>query len=195
MSSDEKSAQSSVHDGASYDEVFGSGDESEDFLRSSKRETSTQSPDEDESYTGESEEVVNEGEDEVEEGERESESDGDEDESDEESYEGALGGPGDNRPFILPEDWAVNKFLPMMSSRIFKELRPRYQIPDHILIRLLKENERCYSGRTADVGMNDAMFAAGLRLPLMALHRQLADFFGSIRQPDCPERLENLYWC
>ena len=104
MSSDEKSEQSSVHDGAGYDEVFGSGDESEDFLRSSERETSAQSPDEDESYTGESEEVVNEGEDEVEEGERKNGSDGDEDKGDEESCEGTSRGPGDNRPFILPED-------------------------------------------------------------------------------------------
>ena len=102
--SNEKSEQLSVRDGAGYDKVFGSSDESEDFLRSSERETSTQSPDKDESYTGESEEVVNEGEDEVEEGERESESDGDEDEGDEESYEGVSGGPGDNRPFILLED-------------------------------------------------------------------------------------------
>ena len=104
MSSDKKSEQSSVRDGAGYDEVFGSGDESEGFLRSSERETSAQSPDEDESYTGESEEVVNKGKDEVEEGERESGSDGDEDEGDEESYEGTSGGPRDNRPFILPED-------------------------------------------------------------------------------------------
>lgn len=66
----------------------------------------------------------------------------------------------------------------MMSDRIFKELRSRYQIPDHIPIRLPKENERCYSRRTADVGMYDAMFAAGLRLPLTALHRQLVDFLG-----------------
>ena len=47
---------------------------------------------------------MNEGEDEVEEGERESESDRDEDEGDKKSYEGASGSPGDNRPFILPED-------------------------------------------------------------------------------------------
>ena len=66
----------------------------------------------------------------------------------------------------------------MMSSRIFKELRPHYQIPDHIPIRLPRENERCYSGRTVDVGMYDAMFAAGLKLPLTALHRQQADFLG-----------------
>ena len=79
---------------------------------------------------------MDEGEDEVEEGERESGSDGDKDEGDEESCEGTSGGLGDNCPFILPQDWAVNKFLPMMSDRVFKELRPRYQIPYHIPIRL-----------------------------------------------------------
>ena len=65
-----------------------------------------------------------------------------------------------------------------MSGKVFRKLCVRYQIPDHIPIRLLRENERCYSKRTADVGMYDAMFAAGLRLSLMALHRQLADFLG-----------------
>ena len=87
-------------------------------------------------------------------------------------------GPGDNCPFILPEEWAVNKFLPLMSDKVFKELHTRYQIPEHIPIHLLKENKRCYSGRTANIGMYDAMFAAGLRLSLTALHRQLADFLG-----------------
>ena len=89
-----------------------------------------------------------------------------------------LSGSGDNGPFILPEDWAVNKFLPMMSDKVFKELHSRYQIPDHIPICLFRENERCYSRRIADANMYDAMFAAGLRLPLMALHRQLVDFLG-----------------
>ena len=102
-------------------------------------------------------------------------SDGDDSDGDEGDGEE---GPGDNRPFILPEDWAVNKFLPRMSNKIFGELRTRYQIPDHIPIRLPEENEACYLGRTADVGMYDAMFAAGLRLSLTALHRQLADFLG-----------------
>ena len=87
-------------------------------------------------------------------------------------------GPGDNRPFILPKEWAVNRFLPLMSDKVFEELRTRYQIPEHIPICLPRENERCYSGRTADVGMYDAMFTVGLRLPLTALHRQLADFLG-----------------
>ena len=65
-----------------------------------------------------------------------------------------------------------------MSDKIFSELCVRYQIPEHIPIRLPYENEKCYMGRTANVGMYDAMFAAGLRLPLMALHRQLVDYLG-----------------
>ena len=65
-----------------------------------------------------------------------------------------------------------------MNDKIFKKLRVRYQILEHIPIRLPKENEKCYSRRTADVGMYDAMFAARLRLPLTALHRQLVDFLG-----------------
>ena len=65
-----------------------------------------------------------------------------------------------------------------MSDKVFKELRIRYQILEHIPIRLPRENEKCYLGRTADVGMYDAMFAVGLRLPLMVLHRQLVDFLG-----------------
>ena len=32
--------------------------------------------------------------------------------------------------------------------------------------------------RTVDVGMYDAMFSAGLRLPLTTLHRQLVDYLG-----------------
>ena len=179
MSSDKTSEQSSGRDGAGYDEVFGSSDESEGFSRSSERETLAQSPNNDvKSYAEENDEVVDEGEDEVEEGEKESGSDGDEDDDDKESCEGTSRGLRDNRPFILPEDWAVNKFLPMMNDRVFKELRSHYQIPDHILIRLPRENEMCYSGKTADVGMYDAMFATGLRLQLMALHHQLTNFLG-----------------
>ena len=65
-----------------------------------------------------------------------------------------------------------------MSDKVFKELRIKYQIPEHIPIHLPKENEKCYLGRTADVGMYDAMFVVGLRLLLTTLHRQLVDFLG-----------------
>ena len=104
--------------------------------------------------------------------------DGDEEDDGEESYEGASVGLGDNHPFILLAEWAVNKFLPSMSDKIFKELCVRYQIPEHIPICLPYENEKCYTGRTTNVGMYDSMFAAGLRLPLTALHRQLVDYLG-----------------
>ena len=177
MSSDAMSEESSVREGAGYDEAFGLGDEFEDFSPLSGRKTSAQSLDgEDECYAEESEEV------EIEVGKEGSwvdgedahdreDGDGDEDDDGEGSSEGATASLGDNRPFILPAEWAVNKFLPSMSEKIFSELRVRYQIPEHIPIRLPYENEKCYTGRTADVGMYNAMFATGLRLLLTALHR------------------------
>ena len=63
-------------------------------------------------------------------------------------------------------------------TNIFENLRDRYQILDHIPIRLPGKFKKCYLGKTADVGMYDAMFTAGLRLPLTTLHRQLANFLG-----------------
>ena len=175
MSSEALSDQSSVCDGAGYDEVFGSGQESNVFSESSRRETSAQSPSDDvEDYVeGVGEKVLGE----VEE-EQESDGDEEEDDGDEESYEEASVSPVGNRPFILPEDWAVNKFLPKMSEKVFKELRTRFKIPDHISFRLPRKEEKCYTGRTTDVSMYDAMLSAGLRLPLTVLHRQLVDFMG-----------------
>ena len=70
MSSDASCEESSVHEGAGYDEAFGSGDESEDFSPSSEREMLAQSPDGDEGYT-------EGGKDEVEEGRGENGSNGD----------------------------------------------------------------------------------------------------------------------
>ena len=65
-----------------------------------------------------------------------------------------------------------------MSDRVFKELCTYYQTPNHISIRLPRKKEKCYTRRTAKVGMYDAVFVVGLRLPLTALHRQLVDFMG-----------------
>ena len=78
----------------------------------------------------------------------EEDGDGDEEDDGEDSCEGASVDPEDNRPFILPAEWAVKKFLPSMSDKVFKELHVRYQIPKHISNRLPKENKKCYSGRT-----------------------------------------------
>ena len=84
-----------------------------------------------------------------------------------------------NRLFILPKIWTVNDFYPTMSQRVFNTLHDRHQILDNIHICLLGKFERCYSDKTADVGMYDMMFTVGLKLPLMELHRQLANYLGS----------------
>ena len=129
MSSDASSDQSSVRNGAGYDEVFGSGQESNVFSESLGRETSTQSPSDNvEDYVeGVGEKILGEVE-----GERESDKDEEEDDGDEESHEEASISPRGNRPFILPEDWAVNKVLPKISENIFTKLRTHFHIPDHI---------------------------------------------------------------
>ena len=145
------------------------------------------SVDEGESYDGGEgkEEKGEEGEDESDKGgedkEYGGEDDGDEGEGDGKASEGgSLGSPGDGhtRPFILPKMWTVNDFKPMMTTNTFKNLRDHFQIPDHIPIHIPGKFEKCYSGKIVDINMYNAMFAAGLRLPLLALHRQLANFLG-----------------
>ena len=83
-----------------------------------------------------------------------------------------------NRPFILPQIWTMNDFYTTMSQKFFNTLRDHHQIPDHIPFRLPRKFKKCYSGKIADVSVYDAMFAAGLRLPLTSLHCQLANFLG-----------------
>ena len=130
-----------------------------------------------ESHGGE-DEVVSEGENEDDDGEGGRESDKDENIGEEEVLESTSGSPGDDRPFILPKKWIVNDFLPTMSNKVFKTLRGCYQIPNNIPIHLPGKFERCFSRKTTDDSMYDAMFATGLRLPLTALHHQLANFLG-----------------
>ena len=83
-----------------------------------------------------------------------------------------------SRPFILPKIWTVNDFYPTMSQRVFNTLQDRHQIPNKIPIRLPSKFEKCYLSKTADVGMYDAMFTVGLRLPLTESHHQLANYLG-----------------
>ena len=189
MSGDKEamSEQSSVREEAGYDEVFLSGHKPEKgFSYSLERESSAHSPnDEGESYDGEEVDDVKGGEDKCGEGEEDEEyggkDDRDQGQGDETAPEGGdLESPedGHTRPFILPKMWTVNDFKTIMMTNIFKNLRDRYQILDNIPICLPRKFEKCYSGKTANVGMYDAMFAVGLRLPLMVLHCQLANFIG-----------------
>ena len=176
MSRETTSEQSSVSDGAGYDEVFLSGHEpKEGFSLLLERELSAQSSNKElESYRGGDEGVMSNEED-KEEGR---ENDRDNNDSDEEALDSTSGALGDDCSFILPKIWIVNDFLTTMSDKVFKSLQDRYQISEDILIHLPRKFKKCYSGKTVDVGMYDAMFTAGLRLPLTALHRQLANFLG-----------------
>ena len=140
---------------------------------------STHSLDEEvESCVGEGgeEEEINE-----DEGDEEKEDDGDEGDADERTLEGGSSrspGDGHTRPFILPKMWTNNDFLPTMTNNIFKNLRDRYQIPNHIPIYLPGKFEKCYLGKFVDVDMYNAMFVVAVMLPLTALHYQLANFLG-----------------
>ena len=121
------SEQSSIREGAGYDEVYQTGHElKEGHSWSSERETSARSPEEDEEdYIGK------EDEEERDEGEVEGDGamEGDEDDTDDRAPEiGSLGNPesGYTHPFILSKIWTVNDFLPMMTAKIFKDLRDCY---------------------------------------------------------------------
>jgi len=104
-----------------------------------------------------------------------------------------------------------------MLDKVFNILRDHYQILDNIPIHFPGKFEKCYSGKIADVGMYDAMFATRLRLPLMALHRQLANFLGlsvsqiapntwtifigaeilwdCLSEGNCQLTLDEFFWC
>ena len=128
MSSDAMSEELSLREGAGYDEAFGLGVELEDFSPLSGRETSAQSLDgEDECYAEDLEIEVGK-ESWIDDGDAPDgdENDGDESDDGEGSSEEDSAGLRDNHPFILPAEWAVNKFLPLMSDKIFSELRVRY---------------------------------------------------------------------
>ena len=83
-----------------------------------------------------------------------------------------------HRPFILPLIWTMNDFYPTMSLKVFNTLHDCYQSLEHTPLRLPRKFEKYYSGKTVDVGMYDAMFTIWLRLPLMELHHQLANYLG-----------------
>ena len=179
MSREVTSEQLSGRERVGYDEVFPLGHEPEEgFCWSSERETLAQSSNEEVESRGGEDDVVSGAEDEDDKGEGGRENDEDENIGEEEVLESNLGSPGDDHPFCPPKKWMVNNFLLTMSDKVFKTSCGRYQILDNILIHLPRKFERCYSGKTANFGMYDAMFVAGLRLPLTAFHCQLASFLG-----------------
>ena len=107
--------------------------------------------------------------------------DDEEDESDkrnEEDNDGSVGRVDscNTKPFILPSIWTIENFYPTMTRKFFNTLHDRHQILDNIPLHLLGKFKKCYSRKMASMGMYDAMYTAGLRLPLMELYRQLANY-------------------
>ena len=126
----------------------------------------------------EEEEKEEEEKEEEEEGEEEEEEKEEEEEEKEEGEEARRGeevkapssSDGGYRPFILPSIWSVNDLLFKITNEVFSRLRPHFQIPDNIPLRMAGKREKFYSRWTADVDFYKAIFLAGLRLPLTELH-------------------------
>ena len=88
--------------------------------------------------------------------------------------------PSGRQPWevILLDDWSIHDFPIDVSDEVFSRLRPHFQIPNNVSIRKGDVGEKCYDGRSLDVGFYKTTFIAGLRLPLSTLHRQLASYVG-----------------
>ena len=87
-------------------------------------------------------------------------------------------GPDGHREFIILPLWTVNNFISTIKESHFKTLREKYQIPDHIPLRLLYKSEKCYYEGVEGVGVYEQMLKAGLRFPLSALHCRLLQYLG-----------------
>lgn len=65
-----------------------------------------------------------------------------------------------------------------MLKDVFGRLYPCFRIPDDIPIRMARKVEKCYMGRTVDIGFYEAIFIVGSRQPFTKLHRRLANRLG-----------------
>ena len=92
-------------------------------------------------------------------------------------------GPNGLRKVIMLPIWTINDFISTTKENHFKTLRGKYQIPDHIPLRLPYKSEKCYYDGVDGVGVYEQMLKAGLRFPLSSLHHQLLQHLGlSINQ-------------
>ena len=85
-------------------------------------------------------------------------------------------GPDGFREFIILPLWTVNDFISTIKESHFKMLREKYQIPDHIPLRLPYKSEKCYYEGVEGVRVYGQMLKAGLRFPLSALHHRLLQY-------------------
>ena len=74
----------------------------------------------------------------------------------------------------------VNDFISTIKESHFKTLREKYEIPDHIPLRLPYKSEKCYYEGVEGIKVYDQIMKAGLRFPLSALHRRLLQYLGLV---------------
>ena len=140
MSSEASSEQSCVREGASYNEVYLSGQDDPN-ASCSKRVPSANSPSEEEDEDLDVDE---------------SKSKTNEDSDCEENVESPIRsiiGPNSLRKFVLPFMWTVNDFNSTIKRKHFNTLWERYQIPIDIPIRLPLKFEKCYYRGADDVAV------------------------------------------
>ena len=70
----------------------------------------------------------------------------------------------------------VNDFISTIKQAHFKTLREKYQIPIHIPLRPPYKLEKCYYEGVKGVGVYEQVLKAGLKFPLIALHRRLLQY-------------------
>ena len=64
------------------------------------------------------------------------------------------------------------------TNEVFNRLRPHFQIPKDVPIKKVDKGEKCYTGKSFEVGFYEATFIARLRLPLSYLYCRLVDYMG-----------------
>ena len=158
MSSD----QSCVHDGASYDEVYPSGQDDPGTSYDEQVPSSN-------SYSAEKDEDLD--------------VDGLEGDSNKDLVSAkppsqSVIRPNGLRQFILLPLWTMKDFRSSIKQKHFDTLREKYQIPVNIPICLPYKSEKCYYWGVDDVGVYEQMFKTGLKFPLSALHRCLLQYLG-----------------
>ena len=150
------SNQSSVREGAGYDEVFLSG-QHDPGTSSEERNPLAISP-------------------------STRDEDLDTDRSEGDSTEGIVGvepptqsviGPNGLREFIILPLWTVNDFISPIKQSHFNTFRDKYQILIHIPLYLPYKSEKCYYKGVEDIGIYEQMLKVELRFLLSALHHHL----------------------
>ncbi|XP_065627347.1 probable nucleoredoxin 1-2 [Quercus suber] len=89
---------------------------------------------------------------------------------DEEQIVRSIVGVDGLREFILPPEWTVNAFTSTIKEGHFNTIRDRYQIPDHIPLRLPYMSEKCYYEGVDGVGVYEQVPVSELDGKMVGLY-------------------------